>query len=432
MTAPSGPAPAVASDLVGPAAERHEEASDTLRAAFRRHGYQPVMPPVLERAEHFLDRTGEDIRSRMYLFTDPGGREVCLRPELTIPTVRLYTDSFGDGRLFRGYYVGPVFRYDHRGGDRYRQFTQAGVELIGEPDTARADAEVVATAHDALTACGLSDLRVSVSDISFYTGLIEAEGPALSAKLASRLRALSTAPARLAAFLDRTPGHRPPEGADTGSGSGAANGNGAAGAAGGGLDFLASLNGVAPEERRELVAGIVRSLQGSEPFGSRTIEDITERALAIADAADHNGLPARLERALRQLLAIRRPLGSGLAEVEALARASQATGLSEVLDRWSRKVELFASLGLDPGTITLDLRLGRGIDYYSSFVFEINDGRADGSGAAGAQLCAGGRYDDLVQYLGATNPVPAVGFAIGVEPVLAATATASPGAGGRP
>lgn len=424
-TGPSpAPPPAGMADLVGPEAERHERLSDTLRAAFRRHGYQPVMPPVLERAEHFLDRTGEDIRARMYLFTDPGGQEVCLRPELTIPTVRLYTDAFGaDGRLFRGYYVGPVFRYDHRGGSRYRQFTQAGVELIGEPDTARADAEVLATAHAALTACGLGQLQVRVSDIAFYTGLIDAEGPGLSAKLASRLRALATAPARLAAFLDRGPaGTRPDAGADVDP---AVNGNGPVN--GGGLGFLASLTGVAPEERRELVAGIVRSLQGGEPFGSRTIEDITERALAIADASDHNRIPAGLDRGLRQLLAIDKPLVAGLAEVDELARASGATGLDDVLARWSRKVELFTSLGLDPASIRLDLRLGRGIDYYSSFVFEIGAGAND----AGAQLCAGGRYDDLVQYLGADRPVPAVGFAIGVEPLLAATGPAANGATGE-
>lgn len=397
--------PAGMFDLVGVAAERHERVSDQLRAAFRRYGYQPVIPPVVERAEHFLDRTGEDIRSRMYLFTDPGGREVCLRPELTIPTVRLYADQFkGDGRLFRGYYIGPVFRYDTRSEGRYRQFTQAGAELIGETDIDLADAEILAAAYHALDSCGpLGALHLAVSDISFFTSLIGAE-PGVSEKLASRLRALATDPHKLSDYLDRS---------DSGDAS-----QGLAGPNPGGLDFLSSLTSVAPEDRRELVSGIVRSLQGTEPFGSRTIEDITERTLAVADAADRNRLPERLSGGLRQLLDVRVPMPAGLDAIAEVARTTGAEPLAAVVAGWRRKSELFEAFGLDPAAITLDLRVGRGIDYYSSFVFEITTG----SGPSRDQLCAGGRYDDLVQFLGGRNPVPAVGFAIGVERVLLALA----------
>lgn len=72
---------------------------------------------------------------------------------------------------------------------------------------------------------------------------------------------------------------------------------------------------------------------------------------------------------------------------------------------------------------TVDPSLVRGLDYYTRTVFEI----VDVSGALGAQdaLGGGGRYDDLFADLGAAQPVPAVGFAMGIERLLLAAPEAS-------
>ena len=62
--------------------------ADALITSFERAGYVRVTPAILQPAEPFLDLSGEDIRKRMYLTTDPQGRELCLRPDLTIPVSR--------------------------------------------------------------------------------------------------------------------------------------------------------------------------------------------------------------------------------------------------------------------------------------------------------------------------------------------------------
>src|SRR6185503_12792805 len=59
--------------------------AEALVAAYERAGYRRVHPAILQPAEPFLDLSGEDIRKRMYLTADPEGRELCLRPDLTIP-----------------------------------------------------------------------------------------------------------------------------------------------------------------------------------------------------------------------------------------------------------------------------------------------------------------------------------------------------------
>ena len=71
--------------------------AEALVGAYERAGYRRVAPPILQPAEPFLDLSGEDIRRRMYLTADAEGRELCLRPDLTIPVSCDYLASPGAG-----------------------------------------------------------------------------------------------------------------------------------------------------------------------------------------------------------------------------------------------------------------------------------------------------------------------------------------------
>ena len=85
--------------------------AETLVAAYERAGYRLVAPAILQPAEPFLDLSGEDIRKRMYLTTDPEGRELCLRPDLTIPVSCDYLASPAGRHAGRASATSdPVFR----------------------------------------------------------------------------------------------------------------------------------------------------------------------------------------------------------------------------------------------------------------------------------------------------------------------------------
>ena len=71
---------------------------------------------------------------------------------------------------------------------------------------------------------------------------------------------------------------------------------------------------------------------------------------------------------------------------------------------------------------TVNSRLVRGLDYYNRTVFEWV---TDELGAQGA-VCAGGRYDGLVQHLGGKHPVPACGFALGIDRLVELVISAQP------
>src|ERR1700734_1918303 len=98
--------------------------AQALVASYVRAGYGQTEPAVVQPAEPFLDLSGEDIRRRMFLTSDPHGRELCLRPDLTIPVSRDYLASPAAGEVAGFCYLGAVFR--HREGAT-AEFLQAGI-----------------------------------------------------------------------------------------------------------------------------------------------------------------------------------------------------------------------------------------------------------------------------------------------------------------
>src|SRR5919107_3693209 len=134
------------------------QASDALLALFERDGYARVEPAILQSADVFIELSGEDIRRRMFVTQDASGRELCLRPEYTIPVCREHLARRAPAPGSYGY-LGPVFRL--RTGET-GEFLQAGIESIGRSDSAAADAEILALALEGLDALKLGVRRVQL------------------------------------------------------------------------------------------------------------------------------------------------------------------------------------------------------------------------------------------------------------------------------
>ena len=104
--------------------------ADLLIAAYMRAGYARLSPAILQPAEPFLDLSGEDMRRHMYLVTDAAGRDLCLRPDLTIPVARHYLDAGSSGTareflLSRSGVSRPRGRGRRVHAGRYRVFRQS-------------------------------------------------------------------------------------------------------------------------------------------------------------------------------------------------------------------------------------------------------------------------------------------------------------------
>jgi ATP phosphoribosyltransferase regulatory subunit len=365
--------------------EPNSAASRAASAAILAHlgaaGYRLCEPPILQKAAVFFE-SGEDIRSRLYLTSDPSGAEYCLRPEYTIPVCRHYLASEDSGRPAAFSYCGPVFRYRAEGPS---EFFQAGLENFGRLDREAADAEVLGLALDAVASANGPQLAVRFGD----AGLIHALLAALDLSPQWRRRILR--------------GHAQEKALDVilaAPASGASHDH---------SGVLAALEGTDKQGARGLVEDLL-AIAGISTVGGRSAAEIAERFLEQAALKSGPGFPAEQRAILENFLAIEADPDQASLRLRQLASDANLD-LAAALDRFDARLGFMAARGLEIADFRFATRFARNLDYYTGFVFEAGEhGRADDK-----PIIGGGRYDGLLRSLGSQADIPAVGAAIWVE-----------------
>ena len=273
-------------------------------------GYRQVETPILQPSDPFINRMGAEMQRRLYRFTDPGGEELCLRPDLTIPSVLDYVHAgrFDEARLC---YQGTAFRYQPRGAGKPEEFTQMGLEIINGKTSDAAiedDIEVLEKLLKIIRAAG-----VTVYKIHFVL---------------ARARKISHPKAII-----------PPE----------------------------RLARIIPPDPDAMIAGrsgedIIRRIERSRRYHAQRTEQQNEE-----------GPPD-----------------------DSLAMDWMET-VASALDLRTNDFETFGQSG--------------GFDYYTGVSFEIHVPEL----GPRKVIASGGRYDNLVESLGAPHQIPAVGGAIALE-----------------
>jgi histidyl-tRNA synthetase len=156
-------------DILPPDSELFSAIEDAAREVFRLHGYREIRIPTLETKELFVKSTGDTtdiVEKEMYAFTDGGGREVAMRPEGTPGVARAYIEQnlSQGGRNAKLFYIGPMFRAERPQAGRYREFTQIGVECIGNASPA-ADAESISLLVKVLEKAGAPGCTVELNTL---------------------------------------------------------------------------------------------------------------------------------------------------------------------------------------------------------------------------------------------------------------------------
>lgn len=356
------------------------EAIIALIALFEREGYARVEPAVLQPASMFIDLSGEDIRRRMFVTQDASGAELCLRPEYTIPVCLGHLTHHGPQPA--GYsYGGPVFRM--RTGES-GEFLQAGLESIGRTDTAAADAEILSLALEGLEQLGRTSLRVKLGDMGLLNALIDALGVAPAAKRRV-IRAIVSGQglASLAETESASEEH---------------------------AGLLAAIEGQAPQAAKAFVEDIL-SIAGIARVGGRTAGEIAERFLARA--ANRTGLTDEARKVLERYLAIAGDPDHAIQAVKNLAKDA-GLDLGAAIGAFEERTGFMAARGLDVTAFSFAATFARNLDYYTGFIFEVLDtARTDGKPVVG-----GGRYDRLLDHLGASAPIPSVGCSFWLERIV--------------
>ncbi|HQN75305.1 MAG TPA: histidine--tRNA ligase [Methanomassiliicoccales archaeon] len=153
---------------------RHFE--DMMRQESVLHGFREISTPIFEHTELFTLKSGPGVVEEIYAFQDKGGREICLRPELTASVMRFFVSDLATlPRPLKMFYFGQCFRYERPQAGRYREFFQFGAEIVGNP-TPETDAEAIGLAAAILERTGLKDYRIRVGHIGILREMLANAG----------------------------------------------------------------------------------------------------------------------------------------------------------------------------------------------------------------------------------------------------------------
>lgn len=141
-------------------------------------GFAEYDAPVLEPLELYKAKSGEEIEAQLFSFTDKGGREVALRPEMTPTVCRLVgAKASALKRPIKWFSIAEFYRYERMQKGRGRCFSQFNADIFGEPGP-EAETELIAMLVQCLAAFGLTeqDFYVRLSDRNLWFYYLEALG----------------------------------------------------------------------------------------------------------------------------------------------------------------------------------------------------------------------------------------------------------------
>src|SRR5580700_3660163 len=315
-------------DYAGDDAVALQAARDAIETTLRRYAYAAIDPPILESSAPFLNRSGEDIRRQMYIFPDPAGQEVCLRPELTIPVCRAYLRQLqsSDGatrdapREARLSYFGPAFTYESASDGRYRQFYQAGAEFIGASSREAADAEILAAALDALKATGLKETSVEIGDVDIRNAFID-QLP-VSERSKTRIRRIALRTQKETHFISAASAQESAAAEKTDE-----------------FGELASLLASVEPGKAELLIKEVFALADVRHVGGRTPEEIVERL--ISRTQQEEPISAKYMQGVLDLLKIRAKPEAAFKAIRDHFRAFRIAAVEPILERCETRLAYF-------------------------------------------------------------------------------------------
>jgi histidyl-tRNA synthetase len=154
---------------------RRRKIYEKIREVFERYGYGEVCTPAFEDFELLAKKSGPDIENEIYVFTDKAGRKLGLRFDPTVPICRIVASDPSLTKPIKFYYITNMWRYDQPGKGRWREFWQAGLELIGSKKP-EADAEILAVIYDSLKSIGIKKFYFRINSRKIVEDLIKESG----------------------------------------------------------------------------------------------------------------------------------------------------------------------------------------------------------------------------------------------------------------
>ncbi|MBQ8207299.1 MAG: histidine--tRNA ligase [Clostridia bacterium] len=148
-----------------------------IRETLELAAYEEYNGPMLESLELYAAKSGDELaREQTYNFTDRGGRDLAIRPEMTPSVARMVAAKIGELNYpLKWFSIPNMYRYERPQRGRLREFWQLNVDIFG-CDTYEADLDVIQSAIAVLRAYGADEtmFRVHINNRRFFNDVIAA------------------------------------------------------------------------------------------------------------------------------------------------------------------------------------------------------------------------------------------------------------------
>ena len=339
--------------------------SKKILEVFKKERFVFSEPDVLLDSNYIIQRSGESFKKLMLTFEDDSGKNMCLRPDLTVASCVKYLEENSKGTS-KIYYSGQAYRRSNDNKDSIIN-DQLGIEIIGSKKKSLDDKEVINTILKSINKIKIKKVTVNIGDVSLFRQLIE------SLKIPERwkLRLIRHfwRPDYFEDLLNR-------------------------------LETNSDIDPIAVNFDKKRFSEM-KKLDPNEEIAGRKISEILSRFdKKIRDPRSFvEG--KKTAKIIRNFLKISCP-------IEQMDRYLKNFFEKNNIKKDAIKNTLpVKSLPKNGYKIIFSTNFGRNIEYYTGMVFEIS--------ALKKEIARGGRYDDLLKSLGSKKNVSAVGAAINLN-----------------
>lgn len=358
---------------------------DRLHDYIELYGYETIDLPVIEDANLFLTKAGDQIIGKLFTF-ERYGRELALRPEFTAAAAYRYAQQ-PQSHVVRWQFSGYVFEDVPDDSNQHNQRYSMGAELIGMSGPV-ADAEVLNLVIGSMELLNIHDWQLAIGHAGLSRQLVHAFGldPRTERFLLQhtddlRKQGLDYVLQQLDGWLF---------------------GNAAA-------DLL-ERDHHTENSTQQVLDILLAATERGRAMGGRTRIDIAQRLLQKHRRATERPKVIAALQLLDEWVRINDPISDASSKIETLLTNANA----RARESWHAFVQTLNWLNLPERDkrIVIQPDLARDWDYYTGMVFELRS-------VDGLLLAGGGRYDELVRLINGEGRASAVGLALYLDPVMA-------------
>jgi ATP phosphoribosyltransferase regulatory subunit len=339
--------------------------SENILRSVKSKGFKYIDLPSVIEADHIVQRSGENFRKFIFSFTDQAGKEICLRPDLTIVSCLRYLENNLKGKE-KIFYSGQAYRKSQNKRDSIIR-NQIGFEILGSKDEKNDDREIINTSLKSLQNLKYSSGILTIGNVEIFKLLI------------SKLEIPSRWKLRLLRHFWREDYFN---------------------------DLLKRLETNADIDPTEVEVDKKKFLNllkkdPSTIIAGRSIGEILKRFDTKIKDPRTASKGKKVSKIIRSFLKIKCPINDAAKE---LNRFFKNNKINLIVDQ---KYFPISSNKVSKLNVMFSTSFGRQLEYYTGMVFKIDIK----SNSKIVNYVNGGRYDGLISDLGSQKKIPAVGAA---------------------